>query len=144
MAFLPTTIFTPLLALLSLYAGQKSYIAITNLQQYEERSEKAAKHLDKAAHDLYKTRVTQASGAAAVCIPLSSSQSLYGSSHSTALLLPSFPLRNKIYHPISMLFYLAAIKTCVHYVMNVDHLHGNLSLVLTLTYTISHRYLSHS
>ena len=68
MALHPTTILAPLLALLSLYAAQKSYIAITNLQQYEERTEKAAKHLDKAAQDLYKTRVTQASGAAAVCI----------------------------------------------------------------------------
>lgn len=36
MALHPTTILTPLLALLSLYAAQKSYIAITNLQQYEE------------------------------------------------------------------------------------------------------------
>ena len=70
MALLPTTFLAPLLALLSLYAAQKSYIAITNLQQYEERTEKAAKYLDKAANDLYKTRVTQASGAAAVCIPL--------------------------------------------------------------------------
>ena len=71
MAFHPTTILTPFLVLLSLYAAQKSYIAITNLQQYEERSEKAAKHLDKAAHDLYKTRVTQAGGAAAVRIHIS-------------------------------------------------------------------------
>lgn len=70
MAHDPTTFLAPLLALLSLYAGQKSYIAITNLQQYEERTEKAAKHLEKAASDLYKTRVTQATGAAAVCIPL--------------------------------------------------------------------------
>lgn len=66
MAFHPTIFLSPFLALLSLYAAQKSYIAITNLQRYEERTEKAAKHLDKAAHDLYKTRVTQASGAAAV------------------------------------------------------------------------------
>lgn len=57
------------MALLSLYAAQKSYIAITNLQRYEERTEKAAKHLDKAERDLYKTRVTQASGAAAVRHP---------------------------------------------------------------------------
>ena len=64
----PTAILAPLLTLLSLYGAQKSYIAITNLQQYEERSEKAAKHLDKAAHELYKTRVTQASGAVAVCV----------------------------------------------------------------------------
>ncbi len=66
MAFLPTTFLTPLLAILSLYAAQKSYIAIANLQQYEERTEKAAKYLDKAAHDLYETRATQASGAASV------------------------------------------------------------------------------
>lgn len=69
MPFHPTTILTPLIALLSLYAAQKSYIAITNLQRYEERTEKAAKHLDKADRDLYKTRVTQASGAAAVRHP---------------------------------------------------------------------------
>ena len=69
MAIHPTTILVPFLALLSLYAAQKSYIAIINLQKYEERTKKAAKHLDKAAHDLYKTRVTQASGAAAVRIP---------------------------------------------------------------------------
>ena len=71
MALHPTTILTPFLVLLSLYAAQKSYIAIINLQQNEERTEKAAKHLDRAAHDLYKTRVTQASGAAAVRIHLS-------------------------------------------------------------------------
>ena len=70
MAFHPSTILTPILALLSLYAAQKSYIAITNLQKYEERSEKAAKHFDRAAEDLYKTHVTQASGAAAVRIHL--------------------------------------------------------------------------
>ncbi|CAD6594110.1 MAG: hypothetical protein ASARMPRED_008559 [Alectoria sarmentosa] len=68
MTFLPTTFFAPLLALLSLFAAQKSYIAITNLQQYEERTKKAAQYLDKAESDLYKTRVTQASGAAAVRI----------------------------------------------------------------------------
>lgn len=76
MALLPTTVLTPLLALLSLYAAQKSYIAITNLQKYEERTEKAAKYLDKAEHDLYKTRVTQASGAAAIFLSLISSVSL--------------------------------------------------------------------
>ncbi len=74
MSLQPTTLLTPLLALLSLYAAQISYIAITNLLKYEERSEKAAKLFDKAADDLYKTRVTQASGAAAVCIHYS----LYG------------------------------------------------------------------
>jgi lipocalin len=66
MAPYPTTFLAPLLTLVSLYAAQISYIAITNLQQYEEKSEKAAEYLNKAAHELYKTRVTQASGAAAV------------------------------------------------------------------------------
>lgn len=87
MAFLPTTFLAPLLAILSLYAAQKSYVAITNLLQYEERTEKAAKYIDKAANDLYKTRVTQASGAAAVRThyPL---QNL-----AVALLFPSLYLR---------------------------------------------------
>lgn len=76
MALHPTLFLAPLLALLSLYAAQKSYIAITNLLQYEERTEKAANYIDKAAHDLYKTRVTQASGASAVCDLYSFSQVL--------------------------------------------------------------------
>lgn len=86
MALHPTTFLTPLLALLSLYAAQKSYIAVTNLLQYEKRSKKAAKYLDKAADDLYKTRVTQASGAAAVCIPLCSPQASYSTSLSVSFL----------------------------------------------------------
>lgn len=58
------------LALLSVYSARTSYYAITNLQRYEERSEKAARHFDKAAHDLHKTRTTQASGAAAVRVSI--------------------------------------------------------------------------
>ena len=90
MAFHPTTtILIPFLALLSLYAAQKSYIAITTLQQNEERTEKAAKHFDKAARDLYKTRVTQASGAAAVCI------------HTSLQNLPTIPLLMFGHMPLS-------------------------------------------
>ncbi len=63
-----TTLLSVPLALVSLYSAEASYVAITNLQKYEDRSEQAAKHFDKAANDLYKTRVTQASGAAAVRI----------------------------------------------------------------------------
>lgn len=66
MAFSLSSILPPILTLVSIYTAQKSYVAITNLQRYEEKSEKAAKHLDKAAHELWKTRVTQASGAGAV------------------------------------------------------------------------------
>ena len=117
MAFLATAFLAPFLALLSLYAGQKSYIAIANLQQYEERTEKAAKHLDKAAHDLYKTRVTQASGAAAVCILSSSPQVLYGSS------LPSPCSEDAQSRGFKGFFFLLLQPFYVHDVMNVDHLY---------------------
>lgn len=50
----------------SLYAARSSYIAIANLRKYEERSERAAKYSETAAQQLYKTRVTQSSSAAAV------------------------------------------------------------------------------
>lgn len=50
----------------SLYAARSSYIAIVNLRKYEERSERAAKYSETAAHQLYQTRVTQASSAGAV------------------------------------------------------------------------------
>ena len=56
------------LSAVALYAARKSYIAITSLRKYEEHSERAAKHSETAAHELYKTRATQASSAAAVCI----------------------------------------------------------------------------
>lgn len=55
------------LAFLSIYAGQKSYLAITNLHSDENRAEKAAEFSDKAARELWRTRLTQASGAATVC-----------------------------------------------------------------------------
>ncbi|KAL8641314.1 MAG: hypothetical protein Q9226_008652, partial [Calogaya cf. arnoldii] len=57
----------------SLYAAQKSYVAITNLQKYEERSERAAKHSETAAHELHKTRTTQGSSAGAIALSLLSS-----------------------------------------------------------------------
>ena len=56
----------PIISIISLFAAQKSYIAITNLRQYEERSERAAKYSDAAAHQLWKTRATQGSSAGAV------------------------------------------------------------------------------
>lgn len=51
---------------IALYAAPKSYIAITNLVKYNERAERAAKHSETAARELHKSRVTQASSAAAV------------------------------------------------------------------------------
>jgi len=56
-------------SLVSLYGLAVSYFSITNLQKYEEQSEKAAKYSGTAEHQLHKTRTTQASGALSVCIP---------------------------------------------------------------------------
>jgi len=55
-------------SLLSLYGLATSYISITKLQKYEKQSEKAAKWSNTAAHQLHKTRTTQASGALSVRI----------------------------------------------------------------------------
>lgn len=52
------------------YGAYVSYIAITNLQQYEETSKKAAKYSTEAEHQLHKTRTTQSSGAICVSDPL--------------------------------------------------------------------------
>ena len=62
-----TTLLACPLALLSVYAGQKSYHAIINLHSDQDRAEKAAEHSKKAARELWRTRLTQASGAATVC-----------------------------------------------------------------------------
>ncbi len=68
MAPILTILLAITLASLSLYAGQKSYLAIINLYSNEDRAEKAAKHSDKAWRELWRTRLTQASGATTVCI----------------------------------------------------------------------------
>lgn len=65
-SFLTALLACPL-ALLSIYAGQKSYLAINNLHSDENRAEKAAEHSKKAWRELWRTRLTQASGAATVC-----------------------------------------------------------------------------
>lgn len=54
--------------LLSAYGLYVSYISITNLRQYEEKSEKAAEWSSAAEHQLHKTRTTQASGAITVSL----------------------------------------------------------------------------
>lgn len=54
-------------AALSAYGLYMSYISITNLRQYEEKSEKAAKWSGEAERQLHKTRTTQATGALSVC-----------------------------------------------------------------------------
>jgi len=66
MSSLWSTLLILTISATSLYAARTSYIAIVNLRKYEERSERAAKYSETAAHQLYKTRVTQASSAAAV------------------------------------------------------------------------------
>lgn len=64
-SFLPTLLACPL-ALLSIYAGQKSYHAINNLHSDRNRAEKAAEHSSKAARELWRIRLTQAGGAVTV------------------------------------------------------------------------------
>ncbi|KAF2837916.1 hypothetical protein M501DRAFT_995168 [Patellaria atrata CBS 101060] len=49
-------------AALSAYGLYFSFIAITNVRQYEEQTERAARYSGTAAHQLRKTRTTQASG----------------------------------------------------------------------------------
>ncbi|GAB7339697.1 hypothetical protein MBLNU457_6270t1 [Dothideomycetes sp. NU457] len=57
-------------SLVSLYGLAVSYFSITNLQKYEEKSEKAAKYSGTAEHQLHKTRTTQASGALSILASL--------------------------------------------------------------------------
>lgn len=57
-------------AALAGYGAQQSYIAITNLQKYEDASKKLAKYSNEAERQLYKTRTTQASGAVSVLVSL--------------------------------------------------------------------------
>lgn len=53
---------------LAAYGGQHSYVAIRNLQKYEEKSEKAAEYSSEAARQLRKTRTTMASGAVTLLV----------------------------------------------------------------------------
>ncbi|KAF7846387.1 hypothetical protein BT93_L4475 [Corymbia citriodora subsp. variegata] len=53
-------------AALSGYGLSISYKSITQLQQYEEQSEKAAKYSGTAESQLHKTRTTQASAVGAI------------------------------------------------------------------------------
>ncbi|KAF6231665.1 hypothetical protein HO173_010197 [Letharia columbiana] len=74
-SFLTTLLACPL-ALLSIYAGQKSYHAIMNLHSDQDRAEKAAEHSNKAARELWRIRLTQAGGAATVLLSLVSTLAL--------------------------------------------------------------------
>ncbi|KAM0802715.1 hypothetical protein BDR22DRAFT_91862 [Usnea florida] len=66
----------PLISLLSLFAGRKSHLAITNLSGGKNRAERAAEYSDKAAGQLHGTRRTQASCAVAILLSLISSLAL--------------------------------------------------------------------
>jgi hypothetical protein len=54
----------------SAYNLYLSSITITKLRKYEEKSKQAAEWSNSAAHQLHKTRTTQASGTLAVSILL--------------------------------------------------------------------------
>jgi hypothetical protein len=55
-------------ALVAGYSLFHAYLSITNLKQYESKSEKAAQYSETAAHELHKTRTTQTSATIAVCL----------------------------------------------------------------------------
>ncbi|KAJ9637286.1 hypothetical protein H2201_001685 [Coniosporium apollinis] len=74
-------------AALSAYGLYIAYHSITNLHKYEEKSEKAAKYSNTAAHQLHKTRTTQASGTVAILASLATSTYLIFSAHPTPTLL---------------------------------------------------------
>ena len=57
-------------AVCSAYGTYLSYRSIASLRKYEEKSEKAAKWSNTAEQQLYKTRITQASGLGAVSVPI--------------------------------------------------------------------------
>lgn len=56
----------PALAAWSGFALYLSYVSITDVQQYEEQTEQAAKWSSTAENQLHWTRTTEAAGAAAV------------------------------------------------------------------------------
>ncbi|KAI7283623.1 hypothetical protein KC345_g2814 [Hortaea werneckii] len=58
------------------YGGYQSYLAITNLQKYEQTTKKLAKWSQQVDEQLRKTQTTQASGAAAVFASLLASSIL--------------------------------------------------------------------
>ncbi|KAK9776093.1 hypothetical protein AB5N19_12072 [Seiridium cardinale] len=55
---------------LAAYGGQQSYVAVTNLQKYEDTTKKLAKYSNEAERQLHKTRTTQTSGAVAMIVSL--------------------------------------------------------------------------
>ncbi|KAF2824881.1 hypothetical protein CC86DRAFT_371369 [Ophiobolus disseminans] len=68
---------------LSGYALFLSYQNITRLQQYEEKSKKAAEWSNTAAQRLHKTRATQTSGTISLLISFFTPIALLSSSHGT-------------------------------------------------------------
>ncbi|KAG0646211.1 hypothetical protein D0Z07_8416 [Hyphodiscus hymeniophilus] len=66
-----TAILSVLYCLQAAFSGYNLYLAsisISNLQEYEETSKKAAKYSNTAEKQLHKTRTTQASGTIAVLL----------------------------------------------------------------------------
>jgi len=57
-----------LVVALSAYALYMCYQNITRLQEYEEQTQKAAKWSSNITERLYRTRATQSTGTASVCL----------------------------------------------------------------------------
>lgn len=73
---LPLRLLHAAQAILSLYGGYSSYIAITNLQKYEATTKKLAKWSSTVEEQLQKTRTTQGTGAVTLLISLLASSGL--------------------------------------------------------------------
>jgi len=75
------------LSLISAYGLFHSYQCIVKLQQYEEKSEKAAQYSSTAADQLHKTRTTQGSAAVSILFSFISSATLVFASPSPTITL---------------------------------------------------------
>jgi hypothetical protein len=78
---------------LSLWVLNFSRIVVPKLQQYEDKSKKAAEYSQAAADQLLKTRATQASGVIAVSKPSISRRSYH---------VPTRQFRTKVYDATSI------------------------------------------
>ncbi|PNS16029.1 hypothetical protein CAC42_4430 [Sphaceloma murrayae] len=95
-------------ATLAVYGIYNSYVAITNLRQYEEQTKKAAKWSNEADFQLQRTRSTQGAGMIAVVLSFGASLFLATSWHliprkfrvlaSPAMLLVTLLARGHLYN----------------------------------------------
>jgi hypothetical protein len=101
------------------YALYNASIAIPRLQQYEDMSKTAAKYSSTAAHELHKTRTTQAAGAISGLISAGTSISLL-----FGLVSPGSK---------SMLFTALSGMSCAAATLYIGQFYENKSKIITMT-----------